>query len=57
MELFESQLVNQRPDESRTLLQTLDRGWREAAALPLQELTMLRAAMLDAHLEPERQAL
>ena len=40
VELFESQLVNQRPDESRTLLQTLDRAWREAAALPRQELTI-----------------
>jgi V/A-type H+-transporting ATPase subunit B len=56
VEVFESQLVDQHPDESRTLVQTLDRAWRVAAALPRQELTMLPTAMLDAHLEPERQA-
>jgi V/A-type H+-transporting ATPase subunit B len=54
--VFETQLVNQRPDESRTLDQTLDRAWRVAAALPRQELTMLPAALLDAHLDPGKQA-
>jgi V/A-type H+-transporting ATPase subunit B len=51
VEVFESQLVNQRPDESRTLDETLDRAWRVAAALPRQELSMLSAALLDAHLQ------
>jgi V/A-type H+-transporting ATPase subunit B len=56
VEVFESELVNQRQDESRTLEQTLDRAWRVAAALPRQELTMLPAALLDAHLDPEGEA-
>jgi V/A-type H+-transporting ATPase subunit B len=55
VEVFESELVNQGQDESRTLEQTLDRAWRVAAALPRQELTMLPAALLDAHLDPEGQ--
>jgi V/A-type H+/Na+-transporting ATPase subunit B len=55
VEVFETQLVNQRPDESRTLDQTLDSAWRVAAALPRQELTMLPAALLDAHLDAGKQ--
>jgi V/A-type H+-transporting ATPase subunit B len=56
VEVFESELINQRQDESRTLDQTLDRAWRVASALPRQELTMLPAALLDAHLDPAGQA-
>jgi V/A-type H+/Na+-transporting ATPase subunit B len=56
VEVFESELVDQRQDESRTLDQTLDRAWRVAAVLPRQELTMLPAALLDAHLDPRERA-
>jgi len=46
---FEQTLLNQRPDETRTLDDTLDRAWQVLALLPRRELTMLPAGLLDAH--------
>ncbi len=37
----------QRPDEDRTLEDTLDRAWHAVSTLPRRELTMLSAAELD----------
>ena len=47
---FENNLVNQRVDESRSLAETLDRAWQVLSTLPAQELTMLPADMVAAHL-------
>jgi V/A-type H+-transporting ATPase subunit B len=46
---FERRLVSQGRNDNRTLDDTLDRAWDVAAVLPRRELTMLPAAMLDAH--------
>jgi V/A-type H+-transporting ATPase subunit B len=50
---FTEAMLNQRPDEHRDLDDTLDRAWRALASLPRRELTMLPAALLDAHLGRE----
>jgi V/A-type H+-transporting ATPase subunit B len=47
---FERDLLSQRPDESRTIDETLDRAWRALSVLPRRELTMLPAALVDSHL-------
>ncbi|WP_152189994.1 V-type ATP synthase subunit B [Georgenia satyanarayanai] len=40
-------LLDQRPDEARTLDRTLELAWQALAVLPRRELTMLPAALLD----------
>jgi V/A-type H+-transporting ATPase subunit B len=47
---FTQRFMTQRPDERRDLGDTLERAWQVLATLPRRELTMLPAAMLDAHL-------
>jgi V/A-type H+-transporting ATPase subunit B len=47
---IQRELIGQRPDECRTLDETLDRAWRALSVLPRRELTMLPAAQLAAHL-------
>lgn len=47
-EAYARELVQQRPDESRTLTDTLERAWRAALVLPRRELVMLPTALLDA---------
>jgi V/A-type H+-transporting ATPase subunit B len=54
-EEVEHRMLDQRPDESRTLEDTLDRAWDALRVLPRRELTMLSSALLDAHLRPDRQ--
>ncbi|MGC9669784.1 V-type ATP synthase subunit B [Planosporangium sp. 12N6] len=49
-EAFERDFLAQRPDENRTIDDSLDRAWRALSVLPRRELTMLSAALLDAHL-------
>jgi len=46
-EAFRQDLVAQRPDEVRTLDNTLERAWRVLLHLPRRELTMLPAALLE----------
>ncbi|WP_020659024.1 V-type ATP synthase subunit B [Amycolatopsis benzoatilytica] len=41
-----AELLDQRPDESRTLEDTLERAWRALLKLPRRELVMLPAALL-----------
>jgi len=48
---FARDFARQRPDEARTLGDTLDRAWRVLATLPRHELTMLPPALLDGRLE------
>lgn len=48
-EAYARELVHQRPDETRTLADTLDRAWRAALVLPRRELVMLPTRLLDAH--------
>jgi V/A-type H+/Na+-transporting ATPase subunit B len=48
-EAFFHDLVDQRPDEGRSLDETLDRGWRALSVLPRRELTMLDPAQITAH--------
>ena len=49
---FEQRLVHQRPDEVRTLEETLERAWAVASVLPRRELVMLSPEHLDAHYAP-----
>jgi len=46
---FLRRFVDQRPDELRTLDQTLDRAWQVLLTLPRSQLAMLPAGLLDAH--------
>jgi V/A-type H+-transporting ATPase subunit B len=46
---FERDFLAQGRGEERTLDETLDRGWAVASRLPASELTMIPAAMLEAH--------
>ncbi|WP_079038861.1 V-type ATP synthase subunit B [Streptomyces sp. NBRC 110028] len=48
-EAFLRRFLHQRYDEARPLDRTLDAAWRVLLALPRGELTMLPAALLDAH--------
>jgi V/A-type H+-transporting ATPase subunit B len=47
---FERDFLSQRPDESRSIDETLDRAWRALSVLPRRELTMLSGVMVDSHL-------
>jgi V/A-type H+-transporting ATPase subunit B len=47
-EVFESDFLAQRQDETRTLEDTLDRAWRVASTLPRAALSMVSETMLDA---------
>jgi V/A-type H+-transporting ATPase subunit B len=44
----ERALLDQRPDESRTLEETLDGAWEALSVLPRRELTMLPVALIEA---------
>ncbi|WIY00521.1 V-type ATP synthase subunit B [Amycolatopsis mongoliensis] len=44
---FRADLLNQRPDESRELKDTLERAWQVLLHLPRRELVMLPAALLE----------
>lgn len=44
----EHRLLDQRPDEKRSLEETLDRAWDALSVLPRRELTMLPSALVDA---------
>ncbi|QIZ38694.1 V-type ATP synthase subunit B [Saccharopolyspora sp. ASAGF58] len=46
-EAFRHDLVAQRPDESRTLDDTLERAWQVLLRLPVRELTMLPSDLVD----------
>lgn len=50
---FARELVDQRPDESRALDDTLERLWRILLRLPRGELTMLPTEQLDARLRAD----
>jgi V/A-type H+-transporting ATPase subunit B len=45
-DVFESRLVAQRPDEDRTLDQTLQRAWDALGVLPASELTRIRPELV-----------
>jgi V/A-type H+-transporting ATPase subunit B len=47
---FARDVLDQRPDESRRIADTLDRAWRALDNLPRRELTMLPSALIAAHL-------
>jgi V/A-type H+-transporting ATPase subunit B len=51
-EAFARLLVDQRRDESRSLDETLDRGWQALRVLPRRELTMVSEATLTARYDP-----
>jgi V/A-type H+/Na+-transporting ATPase subunit B len=46
---FATEFVDQRPDESRSLTDTLDRAWDVACRLPRSELSMLADELVDSH--------
>jgi V/A-type H+-transporting ATPase subunit B len=47
-EAFERSLIDQLPDEARSLESTLDRAWQVASVLPRHMLTMIPGSTLDA---------
>lgn len=53
--MFDQQYINQRFDESRTIDQTLDLGWRLLSTLPREELDRVDDKMLEEHYRPEVQ--
>jgi len=50
-DVLQRQLLDQRPDETRTLSDTLGRAWRTLATLPRRELTLLPEQMLETYLD------
>ena len=46
---FNALLLDQQPDEHRSLEETLDRAWRVLAKLPRTELGMLSTSELDSY--------
>ena len=48
-EALETRVLSQRPDEARSLEQTLALAWQAASVVPRQELTMVARASLDAY--------
>jgi V/A-type H+-transporting ATPase subunit B len=49
---FETSLLHQRPDESRTLDETLTAAWQVLSTLPRRELTMVTSGQLDRYYKP-----
>ena len=49
-DLLENELLNQKPDELRTLSDTLGRAWSALSSLPRRELSMLPTGLLDRYL-------
>jgi V/A-type H+-transporting ATPase subunit B len=54
--LFEKYFVSQRPDENRTIEETLDLGWALLSTLPVNLLDRVDQATLDKHYDPEKAA-
>jgi V/A-type H+-transporting ATPase subunit B len=52
--LFETYFLQQRPDEARTIEQTLELGWDLLSLLPIEELSGVEKKYLDAHYDPKR---
>ncbi len=48
-EVADAELLSQRPDENRTIGETLDRAWQALRLLPAEELTRIPAEMLREH--------
>lgn len=46
---FEQKFINQRPDEDRTIEETLDIGWKCLSILPPEELTRLTEEEIDTY--------
>ncbi|WP_232362493.1 V-type ATP synthase subunit B [Desulfogranum mediterraneum] len=46
---FEARFLGQRPDENRTIRETLDLAWELVMLLPEQELSRLKPADIDSH--------
>ena len=51
---FEENFVGQDPHENRTILETLDIGWRLLGMLPREELDRIDTKMLDQYYKPAR---
>ncbi|MDR0986299.1 MAG: V-type ATP synthase subunit B [Ruminococcus sp.] len=52
--LFEKYFVAQRPDENRTIEETLDLGWALLSTMPRSLLDRVSEEMLDKHYDPEK---
>lgn len=48
-EAFERRFISQRPDEARSIEETLDRGWQVLSLLPVEELTRVSEEEIAAH--------
>lgn len=51
-EQFEQRFLQQRPDENRTILTTLEIGWKLLGLLPRTELDRIDTKVLDQHYRP-----
>ena len=52
---FEEQFVGQSPHENRTVLETLDIGWRLLGMMPRAELDRIDTKILDQYYKPEQE--
>lgn len=53
---FESEFVGQGPDDNRSILDTLEIGWRLLGLLPREELDRINTKILDKYFEPRQEA-
>ena len=51
-EAFEHQFVSQRPDENRSITETLDLGWKLLGMIPREELDRIDTKILDKYYKP-----
>jgi len=51
-EAFEAQFITQGPDENRSIIETLDLGWRLMGMLPPTELKRCRPEMIEKYYKP-----
>ena len=55
-EAFEHEFVGQRPDENRSITETLDLGWKLLGMIPKEELDRIDTKILDKYYKPYEEA-
>ena len=55
-EAFEHEFVGQGPDENRTIIETLDLGWKLLGMLPREELDRIDTKILDQYYKPSKES-
>ena len=55
-EAFEHEFVGQRPDENRSITETLDLGWKLLGMIPKEELDRIDTKILDKYYKSREEA-